>query len=66
MDNARDLLIGARGDCTFSACTGETKSQFKGDIDECMVFGRALSQPEVEAIYTGGYRVASGGRGGGH
>jgi hypothetical protein len=55
------LRIGARGG------TGDPTAQFKGDIDEVMVFGgdspsAALSDTDVKSMYTAAYR--SGGSGG--
>jgi hypothetical protein len=54
------LRIGARGG------TGDPRSQFKGDIDEVMIFGgdapsAALSDADVKAMYTAVYRSGGGG-----
>eukprot|EP01052_Picozoa_sp_SAG31_P004688 SAG31_NODE_197_length_20660_cov_8.861368_12_plen_327_part_00 len=67
-DSDRDLLIGARGDCTWGACHdqpdgAETNSQFKGDIDEAMLFATVLSPRDVESVHIGNYRVSAGGAG---
>ena len=50
----------------MTACTpSNPNSQFRGDIDEVMLFGTPLAGDDVLYIFSAGYR-SSGGAGGGH
>jgi hypothetical protein len=67
------LKIGARGMCrdetagwsTDGGCdtVGADFSQFRGDIDEAMLFSDAISQPEIYSIYHRAYDATAGGEG---
>ena len=69
----RGLKLGARGMChdadagwsTDGSCdeVGADFSQFRGDIDEGMLFSDAISQAEIYSIYHRAYDATSGGEG---
>lgn len=50
-NNDDDFKIGARGG------DGGHSSQFRGSIDEAMVFGTMLSDADVQAIYEGTFHI---------
>lgn len=56
--------IGSRGaQSGLSEGGQEGASQFRGDLDEAMLFSEALSQPQIFAIYHRAYDANSGGSG---
>ena len=69
----KGLKMGARAMChdesagwqVDGSCdeVGADFSQFRGDIDEAMLFEDAISQPEIYAIYHRAFDATSGGEG---
>ena len=62
------LKIGARSYCSGAGCdqaggTGRGHSQFRGDIDESMLYSEALDQAQIYAIYHRAFDATSGGEG---
>ena len=63
------LKIGARSycgsapDCDQTGGTGRGHSQFRGDIDESMLYSEALDQAQIYAIYHRAFDATSGGEG---
>ena len=55
------LRIGAREAAETSFCeSGEGCSAFQGDIDELMLFNRALSELEISGLQSANYRTGGG------
>ena len=53
------LRLGARGQVSF--CQEATHcSQFQGDVDEVMLFSRALSEAEISGLQKTNYRTGGG------